>query len=150
MTSLVAEAEVTNIQLAKNGSEESPSTIRKGGKKSKVRKHAKKKKVPATGKDDKKEDTTLKIKQSDKDTISDIKPTTSALPEIPSPNANDPISDVSVSAASCPSQAEDVDKIKLKLEAQINARMGFGAFSSESIIFDRVCIYCSVFVISAA
>ncbi|XP_065891443.1 dynein axonemal assembly factor 8-like isoform X2 [Dysidea avara] len=145
VTSLVAETdilEVTSVLVTKNKSQESPTTVSKIGKKSKVRKHAKKKKTQAAAKDQKKEDVSKSKQKTDKESSRDVK-VTSGSPEVsipnvdPASNPSDAGNNVSASVAPCVSQAEDVDKIKTRLEAQINARMGFGAFLSESIIYDK-------------
>ena len=141
--------EVTSVSVMKSeSSQENPSIVRKVGKKSKVRKHAKKKKLQAVGNKQKKEDTPKNKQKENKERSCDVKSAASGSPLVSSLNvaqANNPSddgNDVSVSMAPSLSQAEDVDKIKMRLEAQINARMGFGAFPSESIIYDKVRIYC--------
>jgi len=150
VTSIVIEndiTEVTSVSVTKNKSQENLSIVRKVGKKSKVRKHAKKKKLQAVGNNQKKEETPKNKQKEDKGSSYDVKSAASGLPLVSSLNvaqANNPSDDgntVSVSMAPSLSQAEDVDKIKMRLEAQINARIGFGAFPSESIIYDKVRVY---------
>ena len=124
--------------LQDNGSWDKPPVISKVGKKAKVRKHAKKKKKTQATQDEKKGAGTSKSKQKDstveqlKDSklSSDIKSEVDSNTPLPPNKPDDKVE--------YQDQGEDVNKIKMRLEAQISARKGFGVVPSQEVIYDKV------------
>ena len=132
--------DTTSVEvLQDNGSWDKPPVISKVGKKAKVRKHAKKKKKTQTTQDEKKGAGTSKSKQKDstveqlKDSklFSDIKSEVDSNTPLPPNKPDDKVE--------YQNQGEDVNKIKMRLEAQISARKGFGVVPSQEVIYDKVC-----------
>ena len=132
--------DTTSVEvLQDNGSWDKPPVISKVGKKAKVRKHAKKKKKTQATQDEKKGAGTSKSKQKDstaeqlKDSklSSDIKSEVDSNTPLPPNKPDDKVE--------YQNQGEDVNKIKMRLEAQISARKGFGVVPSQEVIYDKVC-----------
>ena len=127
--------------LQHNGSQDKPPAISKVGKKAKVRKHAKKKKKAQATQDEKKlKGGTSKSKQKDTavEQLEDSKLSSEVKSE---DDSNTPLfvnkPDDKVEQQD---QGEDVNKIKMRLEAQISARKGFGVVPSQEVIYDKVCV----------
>ena len=118
--------------LSNNGPSGKPLIFNKLGKKAQVRKHAKKKKKTQ---DEKKRETSktkqkvvMKKQFQDSELCSDVKSKDSVMFE-----------DDNVAPTVTPTQyQEDINKIKMRLEAQICARKGFGVLSSQEVIYDKV------------
>lgn len=124
--------------LPNNGPLGKPPIVSKAGKQAKVRKHAKKKKKAQTNQDEKKGET-YKSKQKNKD--------------ISKEQGSEPCNEVKLeddcNTGTIPNntailtqyqdQNEDINKIKLRLEAQISARKGFGVVPSQEVVYDKVC-----------
>ena len=114
--------------LSNNGASGQPPIFNKLGKKAQVRKHAKKKKKTQNEKKKEfcqtKQKVIMKKQFQDSELCSDVKSKDSVMTE-----------DSNVT----PTQyQEDIDKIKMRLEAQIFARKGFGVLSSQEVIYDKV------------
>ena len=117
-----------------------PPTVSKVGKKAKVRKHTKKKKQTQANQDERKGETS-KGKQKDKGIM---KEQDSEPCEVKSED-DSTTGTIPNDKATLTHQNEDIDKIKLRLEAQISARKGFGVLPSQEVVYDKVCsnIYCN-------
>lgn len=126
--------------------EDNSRAIKKVGKKAKVRKHTKKKKTQAV-KSEKKGETSKKsntekpledsklcsnVKQEDCSTVTLEESTCHISVEVPSNTA--------MILPQHQDQGEDINKIKMRLEAQINARKGFGFLPSQEVVYDKVCV----------
>lgn len=121
-----------------------PPTVSRVGKKARVRKHARKKKKTQVNQDEKKGETS-KNKQKDKD-ISKKQGSEPCI-EVKVENSSNTgtISNDKATLTQYQDQNEDINKIKLRLEAQISARKGFGVVPSQEVVYDKVCgdIYCT-------
>jgi len=123
---------------SQGGSQDILSTVKKVGKKAKVRKHAKKKKTQAS-KDEKKEVTS---KNNQKDSTEEQLQDSKLCNEIKSEDNSNAgnIPDDKVRLTEYHDQAEDINVIKMRLEAQISARKGFGVLPSQEVVYDKVCV----------
>lgn len=127
--------------LPDDTSQDKPPTVSKVGKKAKVRKHAKKKKKTQGNQDEKKGETSkIKQKDSTEEQLQDSKPSDEVKSEddsnTPLPNN---IPDDKARLIEHQDQGEDINKIKMRLEAQISARKGFGVLPSQEVVYDKVC-----------
>ena len=125
--------------LQHNGLQDKPPAISKVGKKAKVRKHAKKKKKAQATQDEKKGGTS---KSKQKDTAVEQLEDSKLSSEVKSEDdSNTPLSvNKPDDKVEYQDQGEDVNKIKMRLEAQISARKGFGVVPSQEVIYDKVCM----------
>lgn len=133
--------------LPSNGSQNEPITVTvsKVGKKAKVRKHAKKKRKAPANKDEKKGETS-KSKQKGRteeqvqDFIADTEKQvqdSKLCNEVNLDDSNGNKPDDKVKLVQYQDQSEDINKIKIRLEAQISARRGFSVLP---LVYDKVCI----------
>ena len=145
LASVTSSVQVSGTLVVSSSSEiddttsgDKPPIISKVGMKAKVRKHAKKKKKTQATQDEKKGVETSKSKQKDstveqlKDSklSSDIKSEVDSNTPLPPNKPDDKVE--------YQDQGEDVNKIKMRLEAQISARKGFGVVPSQEVIYDKV------------
>lgn len=123
--------------LQDSRSQEKLPSINKIGKKAKVRKHAKKKKKAQTNQDEKKGETS-KSKQKDntEKQLKDSKLSSEVKSGDDSSTSNP--HDDKAGLTEYQDQSEDINKIKMRLEAQISARKGFGVLPSQEVIYDKV------------
>ena len=126
--------------LSNGGPLGKPPIVNKFGKKAKVRKHAKKKKK--TQDEQKRE--TFKHKQKDKGIVKeqfqDSEPCVEVKPKDDSNSYfTDTMPDDKVTLTQNQDHSEDINKIKMRLEAQISGRKGFGVLPSQEVVYDKVC-----------
>ena len=119
-----------------------PPTVSKVGKKAKVRKHAKKKKKTQANQDGETSKSKQKVKDITKEQDSE------PLSEVKSENIcnTGTIPNDKATLTQDQGQTEDINKIKVRLEAQISARKGFGVLPSQEVVYDKVC--CDMYVYS--
>ena len=124
--------------LQDNRSQDKPPVISKVGKKAKVRKHAKKKKKAQATQDEKKGGTS-RSKQKDA-AVEQLEGSKLSIEVKSEDDSNTPLPvNKPDDKVEHHDQGEDVNKIKMRLEAQISARKGFGVVPSQEVIYDKVC-----------
>lgn len=127
--------------LLSNGPQDKPSTISKVGKKAKVRKHAKKKKKVQGNQDEKKREISKsKRKDITEEQLQDSKLSSEVKSEGDSDcHVSGKVTDDKIEPIENQDRSEDVNKVKIRLEAQISARKGFGVLPSQEVVYDKVC-----------
>ena len=123
--------------LPNNGPLGKPPIVSKAGKKAKVRKHAKKKKKTQANQDEKKGEPS-KSKQKNKDITKEQDSEPCSEVKLEDNSNTDTIPNDKAILTQYQDQNEDINKIKLRLEAQISARKGFGVVPSQEVVYDKV------------